>query len=293
MVFNRPALTRRVFDAIAQAKPTRLFIIADGPRVDRPDDNSRVMEVRSIVESIDWPCTVTRIYSEENLGCKLRVVTGLNEVFERVDRAIILEDDCLPSPAFFTYCSELLRVYETNARVFSISGTNLSHRRSPPGHYFSRYALMWGWATWRDRWQKYDPNPRDYLHVIFRTWRTKPISAAYWIKLFRLIATGKLDTWDYQWILTMWRHNGLACRPSLNLVQNIGFGPDATHTTNSNSSLAQIGFQSADDPLTTPLSPLVADSNMDKIDERDWAMINLRTLVLLYFPSLSKLRRRR
>lgn len=290
IIFNRPDVTRQSFEALAAIRPQYLFLIADGPRVSRPGESEIVAQTRAIVKEIDWPCVVHVNFSEVNLGCKLRVSTGISWVFEHTDRAIILEDDCLPSRAFFSYCRDMLTLYENDKRVFSISGSNFSDSKDEIGHYFSRYALMWGWATWRDRWNMYQLDPEDFFRVVARVWWKRPVVLIYWLKVFQSQYAGKINTWDVQWILTLWRNNALACRPSVNLVKNIGFGDDATHTVNANSDLARLHTPDSDADLRTPLSAVTFDAQRDQIDEQRWALINIRSVLLMCFPWLGRLK---
>lgn len=290
IVFNRPEVTRRVFAEIARQRPRQLFIVSDGPRPQREGEAQRVDQTRAITEVINWPCEVHRNYAEANMGCKRRVSSGIDWAFSLVDRAIILEDDCLPAPAFFDYCKDMLSRYEHEQRVFAVSGSFFGEETGSPGHYFSSYALMWGWATWRSRWQHYRVNPTDYSSVLLRTWWRRPIVLAYWLQISRRIASGALDTWDIQWILTVWRHGALACRPNRNLVENLGFGADATHTDNANSELGRLRRSEDTEGLQDCLAPLRAELARDKIDERRWALVNIRSVVLMAFPQLARLR---
>lgn len=288
-VFNRPDVTARVFAAIATARPKTLFVVCDGPRPDRLGEAETVEQVRSIVSKVEWECEVHRNYSPVNLGTKARVSSGLTWVFAHVERAIILEDDCLPSPAFFDYCSRMLAQYQDVRRVFAVSGSNFSRRVEPPGHYFSNYPLMWGWATWRDRWMQYELEPRDAVAVLRRMWWRRPVAFAYWARVFYALIHDPIDTWDYQWILTMWRNRALACRPTVNLVQNIGFGQHATHTRNAESRLA--GIAASDQDCTRCVSPLAADPRRDAIDEHEWAFVGMKSVLLMYFPWLRRFAR--
>jgi hypothetical protein len=292
-VFNRPEVTRRVFAEIVRAKPRTLLIVADGARHDRDGEAKRTEEVRSIVQRIDWPCQVFRNYSEQNLGCKQRMYSGIEWVFSVVDRAIILEDDCLPSSAFFRFCAEMLNQYQGDARIFAVSGSSFSRNSdAEPRHYFSNYSIMWGWATWRDRWAKYQLEPADHVQIVSRMWIWHPLKLAYWLKIFSNLKSGRLSTWDYQWILTVWRNRGLVCRPTINLVENIGFGPDASHTTNSQTHLRGMHAYEIQDACSAATGAVTADYARDAVDESQWALINIRTVLLLYFPWIDSLRRR-
>jgi hypothetical protein len=234
LVFNRPNTTRIVFERIREVRPSLLLVVADGPRSDCPEDARRCREVRKIVERIDWPCELLRNYSSINLGCKARIADGLNWVFRKVDRAIILEDDCLPKDSFFFFCEELLDRYLLGEEVLQISGTNFlfDRVRLSKSYYFSRYPLCWGWATWRRAWQHFDVEmkalraDRDKYLAIF----PEPAEREFWREKWDRICSGKLNTWDYQWVFTHVRQNGLAVVPAMNLVTNIGFAHDATHT---------------------------------------------------------------
>ena len=158
IVFNRPDKTQKVFSEIAKAKPTKLLVICDGARDNRAGELKRVKQVKQIVSQVDWPCEVLTNFSDVNLGCKRRVSSGLDWVFEQVNEAIILEDDCLPNQTFFRFCQEMLRRYQNDQRVGIISGTNFrsDFRFSQDSYFFSKYVHIWGWATWKDRWALYD-----------------------------------------------------------------------------------------------------------------------------------------
>ena len=291
IIFNRPEVTRRTFEAIALVRPRKLFLVADGSRANRPGEAENVAQTRAIVQGGDWPCEVHVNVANVNMGCKLRVSSGISWVFEHIDRAVILEDDCLPSPAFFSYCRDMLGLYESDRRIFSISGSNSADEKAETGHYFSRYALMWGWATWLDRWNMYQLNPRDYVQVITKVWWNRPVVLAYWLQVFRSQADGKIDTWDVQWILTLWRNDSLACRPSSNLVRNIGFGADATHTINADSHLARLKTDGTDVSFLTRLCLVAPDVRRDRVDEQLWALVNIRSVLLMYFPWVGRLKR--
>lgn len=235
-IFRRPETTARVFAEIARARPSKLLIIADGPSPSRPGEAERCAATRAIVEQVDWPCSVLRNYADTNLGLRARVASGLDWVFSQVDEAIILEDDCLPHPTFFGYCRELLDRYRHAPHIMHIAGSNFLPPSLTPStsYYFSRYPLIWGWATWARAWQHYDLNltllddaqqRRAFLRQL-TDWRER----RFWERTLTRIRRGALNTWDYQWSLTCRLRQGLAINPSRNLVINIGIGPDAHHT---------------------------------------------------------------
>ena len=236
IVFNRPRQTRLTFAAIRQQQPAQLFIIADGPRSGHPTDVERCLAVHESLAEIDWPCVVHRNYAEVNLGCKHRVISGLDWVFSQVDRAIVLEDDCLPHPDFFTYCQELLNRYASDERIYAITGDNFQDGRKRGGasYYFSKYNHVWGWATWRRAWAKNSPDlefwPEWRASGGWRRHTPDPVERRYWSGIFDRAHRSEIDTWDYGWTASVWHHGGLTATPNANLVTNIGFGPDATHT---------------------------------------------------------------
>ncbi|MTJ83754.1 MAG: glycosyltransferase family 2 protein [Telmatospirillum sp.] len=240
IVFSRPAETRRVFEAVRAARPERLLIIADAPRPDRAGEAERCAEVRRLVEAVDWPCAVERTYADVNMGCGRRIASGLAWAFERVEEAIVLEDDCLPDPSFFPFCAEMLDRYRDDPQVMLVSGDNFHGGRRFGGadYFFSRYHHIWGWATWRRAWARYDfalsswPRRRDSGWLASVT--PDRLIQDYWRERFDAVHRGDIDTWDYQWLYSAWEADGLCIVPNVNLIANIGFGPGATHTVDVN-----------------------------------------------------------
>lgn len=243
-VFNRPETTRRVFAAIAAARPARLFLIADGPRADHDGEAALCAEVRAIVTAVDWPCKVETNFAEKNMGCRRRVISGLGWVFEQVEEAIIFEDDCLPDASFFPFCAELLERYRNAPQVAYISGFNPIEKEftQNSSYAFSSVVCLWGWATWRRTWQAFDEfiptwpevKAAGTLNLLFPRKRV----VAYWERVFDQMYEGSgPSAWDYQWVYACWTRNWLAAFPARNLIENIGFGPDATHTTQPDSPL--------------------------------------------------------
>ncbi len=271
IIFNRPATTERVFSAIRAAKPPELLIIADGPRSRESGESEKCAAARAVVEKVDWDCKVLKNYAAVNFGCGKRLASGLDWVFSQVAEAIILEDDCLPHPSFFPYCQELLARYRDDERVMTISGNNFQfgRRRTADSYYFSRYAHIWGWATWRRVWRYYDygmklwPRFRDERRLtdIFAGLGTVDgqlqaiagrEAVRYWHYAFEHTYTGKIDTWDIQLIFACWQQNGLNILPNVNLVTNIGFDDQATHTRQPGSKFANLPVAAMKFPLCHP-----------------------------------------
>ena len=234
LIFNRPEATARVFAEIARARPPKLLVVADGPRPDRPGEAEKCTAARAIIKQVDWPCEVLTNYAKTNLGCGRRVSSGLDWVFDTVDEAIILEDDCLPHPDFFRFCAELLNRYRENERVMMITGSNPLLRLDIPESYlFSRYFQVWGWASWRRAWQKYDFELTDWPQLKaqkqIRSFYPQPYMVRHVTKMFDLVYHGRIGTWDIQWFYCCLFNNGLCVVPRVNLISNIGFV--GTHTT--------------------------------------------------------------
>lgn len=244
-VFNRPELTRAVFAAIRQARPQRLLLVADGPRADHPYDATLVEQTRQIVRDVDWDCQVQTNFSDTNMGCRQRMASGLDWAFSLEERLIVLEDDCLPGPAFFDYCQQMLDQFQTDPRVGMICGDQfLQQPECETDAYFSRYPFVWGWASWRRAWQHYDLKMTRWPSRAAENWLEEHTSdsaeAVYWEQIFQQQQRGQIDTWDYSWIFNCWDQEMLSVHPRENLVSNLGFGADATHTTDEDSRLANL-----------------------------------------------------
>jgi hypothetical protein len=265
IVFNRPRYTEISFEVIRTLQPKVLYIVADGPRPNYPVDIQRCEEVRTLVDKIDWPCEVHRNYAKTNMGLKARISTGLNWVFKHSERAIILEDDCIPHPDFFTFCNSLLDKYSEDERVSVITGCNFQNgiERGEASYYFSKYNHCWGWASWRRAWSKYQGDLG-----FWEGWRESSewvnflpdvIERTYWRDIFDRVAKGDINSWAYPWTASVWRYGGLTATPNVNLVSNIGIGIDATNTTSNKSSLANIKSH----PLGSLIHPRDVKCNLD------------------------------
>lgn len=239
MVFNRPDTTAQVFEAIRKAKPPRLYVAADGPRPDREGEVEKVSKVREIATAVDWPCEVKILFRDKNLGCKYAVSGAITWFFENEEQGIILEDDCLPSQSFFWFCETLLIQYKYDNRIGQVCGFNPIKLSSQNNSYFySRFGPIWGWASWRRSWANYDVHMLSW--PIIREKRLLDAVVAsqaeynWRIKLFDNLYYGGIDTWDYQWSFSKMINSQLNVIPVNNMIINIGFGDDATHTKKQN-----------------------------------------------------------
>lgn len=234
-IFNRVTTTRQVFDRIRQFRPKRLYVAADGPRSNREGEREACEATRNVIEGIDWDCELHTLYREENLGCKLAMSSAITWFFDNEEMGIILEDDCCPDPSFFSYCNALLHRYRDEKRVMMITGTNpITPKNVNESYFFSRCFSIWGWATWRRAWAHYDIEMKKWPKVK----ASKYLQRYYGFqlgsnmeRLMDLTFAGKMDTWDFQWIVTCCSLNGLCITPRNNLISNIGL--EGGHFTDS------------------------------------------------------------
>lgn len=272
IIFNRPQTTRRVFEEIKKSKPTKLYIVSDGPR--NSSDEILCKEVRGIVDKIDWDCRVFKNYSDVNLGCKKRVSSGIDWFFENEELGIILEDDCLPDQTFFRFCEEMLIRYRDDERVGMVSGDNFQFGKVDNMHsyFFSRYSHIWGWATWRRAWQNYDVNisswPKKKADKFLDEVFDKKKDIIYWSLIFDDVYNSKIDTWDYQWSYAFFVNKYLSVIPAKNLISNIGFDAiNSTHTRRFNK-FSNMMTDALDFPLNHP-DDIVRNVISDKLVQKN------------------------
>ena len=255
--FNRPILTKKVFKQIKKKKPSKLFIIMDGPRHKYSEDLKNIKKVKKIFREINWKCKVYKDYAKENLGLKRRVVTGLNWVFKKVDKAIILEDDCYPTDNFFTFCESMLNFYKDNKKVLAITGNNF--QTAPidnKSYYFSKYSHIWGWATWRSTWDLFNDEEK-YIRKFLNSKKFKRINKIvdeqnYWKSMYYQIKRGSLKSWAFYFLINIWKKDGLTVTPNKNLIINLGI--NNTSSSNKNDPNLKINLSKTDIkfPLTHP-----------------------------------------
>lgn len=236
IIFNRPDVTFRVFEEIRKVQPYRFYIAADGPRVNNANDKELCLQARSVLDKIDWECKTETFLSDVNKGCKMGVVSAINWFFDHEEEGIILEDDCLPTKSFFSFCDSMIEEYRNDDRISTITGTNLQAGNTwgSASYYFSQFSNIWGWATWKRFWKKYDAGLLKYEKDDVRVQLKKVFNDIFlqdaWLEIFEKIKANKIDTWDYQLQFLTFFQNGLCVTPNVNLISNIGFREDATHT---------------------------------------------------------------
>jgi len=193
--------------------------------------------VHDLVQGDTWAKEIVVRRSERNYGCKDGVTAGLDWFFDQEPEGVILEDDCLPGDDFLLFCSHVLERYRDDQRVWQVSGTNLlGSWRAGRSDYFFGDGSIWGWASWRRAWQQRDMSMQTWDDPVARDSARRFLGPIGWRALadnYAAVAAGNIDTWDYQWSWTRASSGGLSVIPARNLITNIGFGPDATHTVRS------------------------------------------------------------
>jgi hypothetical protein len=279
LIFNRPDTTYKVFESIAQQQPSKLYIAADGPRSSKVGEDLLCQNTRKIVSKIDWPCEVKTLFRDQNLGCRQAISGAIDWFFDHEEEGIILEDDCLPHPDFYRFCVSMLERYRQEERVMHITGDNFQGglKHGNASYYFSGYAHIWGWATWKRAWRLYNVNmtyeeASEIIDKHFKNYFEKK----YWKIVAQKVKSGEFNTWDYQWAFTLWKYNGLAIIPNNNLVSNIGFGESSTHLVDENHIFSNLKF--------SPLGELTFNDEI-KINEKADQITNKR----MFIPPLGKI----
>lgn len=235
IIFNRDDITCQVFNQLRLIRPKYLFVAADGPRPDRPEDAEKCLKTRNIIRQIDWDCELKTLFRDSNLGCRLAVSSAVTWFFENVTQGIILEDDCFPDLSFFGYCEMLLEKYKEDESVFHINGTDFSgvKVKNPDSYYFTQFQSIWGWATWKRAWEHYDLYMSDYKAYkdkLFKHYAYISREAEkHYKKGFDRI-TEEHTSWDAQWMYVIIKFNGLTITPQVNLIRNIGTTNNPTHS---------------------------------------------------------------
>ncbi|MCH2044340.1 MAG: hypothetical protein MK212_09345 [Saprospiraceae bacterium] len=259
LVFNRPEVTQHLMLQLQKVKPKQLFVGADGPREHKKGEKERCDTVRQLIEKhINWDCELKTLYREQNLGCRQAVSSAIDWFFEEVEFGIILEDDCIPNLSFFSFCQELLLKYGDDEKVMHITGHNPAGEIRTMGntsYFFTRQISVWGWATWRRAWQKMDVQMTDFEEYrqsdLLQKMLPNPLANKYVLEKWEKTYKKEINSWAYAWWYSMVKDNGQGIMSSVNLIKNIGFSEDATHT-NRKSALSQTIVQDLDLPLIHP-----------------------------------------
>jgi len=265
-LYRRPRLVSELLVALRAVQPSKIWLVADGPKNSREAELCQQARLEA-ENAICWPCDVRRVYADANLGLKKRIETGLDQVFGLEAEAVILEEDCHPTPDFFPFCEAMLKKYRNEPKVGAISGNCFLPKKQvlATDYYFSRYVHIWGWATWARAWKAYDRSrwawPKQGFCELFPNADKK--EEAYWNRIFKRMASGELSSWAYSWIAWFWMQGWVSITPAQNLVRNVGFGPDATNTRDV---LVKTGME-REDLLSAPFEgpiEIKADTELDR-----------------------------
>jgi len=279
MLFNRPRTTQKVFDALRTVKPTSIYVAANGPRPGNAKDPELCQAVRDIFKQIDWKCEIHTNFRETNIGMQPHWRLAIDWFFESVDSGVILEDDCVPNMSFFIFCKEMLERYKDNVSVMHVNGSNFQfgRKRGEANYYFSKYPHVWGWATWKRAWKKYDNKllsfpvfkNNEIIDAITSSYKEKE----YWMKFFEEIYSGIRDGSDVKWLYSIWANKGFCITPNVNMVCNIGFGLNAGHTIFKEKTLGQPAVEL--DLVVHPIIPL--SSSLDSIRDKEADAFTFKT----------------
>lgn len=291
LAFNRAELFEVLLLTVVKAKPSAIYVAVDGPRSGNSNDLQAYNEIIETLDSVSSGVPIHRLIRTTNLGCRDAVSSAISWFFDHEDQGIILEDDCVPHPSFFSWCSKLLHRFQDEPRIICISG----HRGGPPASFsefsfsFSRYPQIWGWATWKRVWDQYDPAISEWPSARLKDWATGYpqigcLERRFWASRFDEVYHGVVDTWDYQFTYLALKVGGLTIIPRRNLVTNVGFDDRATHTKNPRSTIVAKHAYEADNPLQPP-----SVLNPDEVYDRWLLRVNYRVLVSTAFRPLKKL----
>ena len=263
LVFNRPEKFICLIDALRLVKPKVIYIAGDGPRRGSPQDLILVQKTRQLISEIDWSCEIRTLFNSKNLGCRKSVSAAIDWFFENVNEGIILEDDCIPDASFFKFANQMLVKYRSDNRIMSIGAQHFANNNHiiKDSYFFSRHVHCWGWATWKRAWSLYDKDMKNWPKLSGTRWLyslggNNIYFERYWKEIFNNCFQGKIDSWAYRWLFSCWSQNGLSILPAVNLVTNIGFGIDSTHTAKGNDTTENLPIESMNFPLKHPATCL-------------------------------------
>lgn len=284
LIFNRPDTTKQVFETIRQARPPRLYIAADGPRPNRPQDRELCEQTRAIATAVDWDCEVKTLFREENLGCGNSVSQAITWFFNNESEGIILEDDILAHPDFFKYCDDMLERYRASKNIGVIAGHNHFYKKfeRTASYAFQNLPAIWGWATWSHVWNEYDFNlnfdKESFRKKIKQTFAPNSYRR-FWYNMFDVMRQHKIDTWDFQFVISLMMKDRISIVPYVNLTRNIGFGDNSTHTANDHNNEGAI--------IAEPIYPIHHPDSMDIDVEAQCRVIEMAKWKLTW-PQLLK-----
>ena len=263
LTYNRADLFKKSLSSVLSVMPKRIYIFNDGPK-SNPEDIVKVYEVRKLIQNIKTKSIIIKNFNKYNLGCKKSNLKAIDWFFSKEKEGIIIEDDCIANREFFSFTGEMLNKYRDNNRIFCISGSNFQKEKlSNESYYFSKYNHCWGWATWRDRWKLNDDKisfwPKFKKSKEWDKLHKNKIEKKYWNKIFKNVYNGKMDSWAYPWTLSVWKQKGITITPNVNLVKNIGFGEQSTHSLFIQKSLKYLNKKKFSNKIIHPKKIIIND----------------------------------
>lgn len=231
--FVRTEITKQVFEQIQKARPSKLYLYQDGPRPGREDDVENVKKCRDTIEAmIDWDCEVHRFYQEKNFGCDPSEFIAQKWMFETEEMGIVLEDDDIPSQAFFPYCKELLEKYKDDERIHMICGMNNFDVADwvEDSYFFSTTGSIWGWASWRRVLDTWD-DTYSFLEDKYAMEQLSLQEPDFEKRLITANAHKATGRAHYESIHGFARrlYHRVNIIPKYNMITNIGVGAETTH----------------------------------------------------------------
>ncbi len=294
LTYKRFETSEKVFESIKNAKPKKLYFVSNAPKKNDKVELEKVQKVRSLLNEVNWDCDVVTLFRDEYLDVKESITFSIDWFFEHEEKGIILEDDCVPSQTFYPFCQELLDYYQNDENVYSIGGCCfLEDKNLLNNEYrFSRHTYIWGWATWKRAWLKYDVKMTNWPEFkksknyksIFKNF----IICSYWTNIFNMVYENQIKTWDYQWVYSIWLNNGISIIPNRNLVSNIGFGIDSNFTHDKKSIESNIKTSDFDLPLKH-ITSKIENHNELKFVEQYIYKISLASFIKTTFYNFYKL----
>ena len=227
--FVRVDYARQVWEAIKDAQPKKLYFYSNKGRAEKEGEIERNNEIRSWVKEIDWDCELYTWFREECVDVYTSLKGAVDWVCEHEEAWITLEDDVVPTPAFFSFCDQMIDYYRYNDRVWYVSGDNFWNL-NPSGYdyIFSSYHWMYGWATWRDRWLAIDWDNLRIDEMIkqgvpYHFYKTKSQARARIRQLKKIKEfVERTKCWDYIFGIVCDQHNSVGVFPKQHLINNIG-----------------------------------------------------------------------
>lgn len=293
IVFNRPGHAAATLEAICEAKPPRLYVACDGPRLDREGEAALVAECRTLFDQVTWDCEVRTLFRDTNLGSASAIPEAIDWFFDHETAGIILEDDCWPAQDFFPFCATLLEKYSGDPMIGWINGCNYGFTDQVDSDYlFTNYPTSWGWASWREVWQAHNRDMRDWSGRVSADapgpgCNSSLVHRIFWKSTFNWAF--RFPNWDYRIVHTFMVTKKLACMPAANLIRNHGFGADATHTRNLNDPLARLTTGEISFPLRAPDARIASEAGNSHLESHLYRIGPkeiLRRQMFLRFPRL-------